>query len=165
MISAVSLAPSQVYVPEIFKFTDAPILSTSLLPASHVSSVLSDSYLLRKRRLLLGLCLPVYNTSSQKSWICLAFHSPIALMDVRRHSSQGNEMLHCKPSQIQLTPADVNELDERISNRRRAFFDVAKGKARLSTVPQLPTIILMMHWPGGTLYFLHPYSQTRREWS
>ncbi|KAM0708436.1 hypothetical protein Q7P35_005088 [Cladosporium inversicolor] len=50
-------------------------------------------------------------------------------------------MLHCKPSQIQLTPADINDLDERMSNRRRAFSDVVKGKARLSTGPRQTTTI------------------------
>lgn len=70
-------------------------------------------------------------------------------MDARQHPSQEYEMLHCKLSQIQLTPADVNELDERMSNRRRAFSDVAKGKARLSTGPRLPTIIAAAHAEGG----------------
>jgi hypothetical protein len=60
-------------------------------------------------------------------------------------------MLHCKPSQIQLTPADVNELDERISNRRRAFSDVAKGKARLSTGPRQTTIIAAAHAEDGII--------------
>lgn len=58
-------------------------------------------------------------------------------------------MLHYKPSQIQLTPADINELDERISNRRRAFSDVAKGKARLSTGPRQRTIIAAAHAEDG----------------
>jgi len=66
-------------------------------------------------------------------------------MDAHQHPSQKEEMLHCKSSQIQLTPADVNELDERISNRRRAFSDVVKGKARLSTGPRQPTIIAAGH--------------------
>ena len=70
-------------------------------------------------------------------------------MDTHRHPSQENDMLHCKPSQIQLTPADVNELDERMSNRRRAFSDVSKGKARLSTGPRLPTIIAAAHAEDG----------------
>lgn len=70
-------------------------------------------------------------------------------MDAHQHPSRENEMLHCKPSQIQLTPADVNELDERISNRRRAFSDVTKGKARLSTGPRLPTIIAAAHAEDG----------------
>lgn len=70
-------------------------------------------------------------------------------MSAHQHPSQENEMLHCKPSQIQLTPADVNELDERISNRQRAFSDVVKGKARLSTGPRLPTIIAAAHAEDG----------------
>jgi len=60
-------------------------------------------------------------------------------------------MLHCKPSQIQLTSADVNELDQRITNRRRAFSDVTKGKARLSTGPRLPTIIAAAHAENGII--------------
>ncbi|GAB7326430.1 hypothetical protein MBLNU13_g10442t2 [Cladosporium sp. NU13] len=76
-------------------------------------------------------------------------------------------MLHCKPSQIQLTAADVNELDERISNRRLAFSDVAKGKARLSTGPRLPTIIAVARAEGG-IVAQHaststPYSPPRPE--
>ena len=70
-------------------------------------------------------------------------------MDARRRASHENDMLHCKPSQIQLTPADVNELDERMSNRRRAFSDVAKGKARLSTGPRQTTIIAAAHAEDG----------------
>lgn len=62
-------------------------------------------------------------------------------MDVRQHARQEDTMLHCKPSQIQLTPADINDLDERMSNRRRAFSDVVKGKARLSTGPRQTTTI------------------------
>jgi hypothetical protein len=79
----------------------------------------------------------------------LYFYVSITLMDARQHLSQENKMLHCKPSQIQLTSADVNELDERISNRRRAFSDMTKGKARLSTGPRLPTIIAAAHAEGG----------------
>jgi hypothetical protein len=60
-------------------------------------------------------------------------------------------MLHCKPSQIHLTPADVNELDERILNRRRAFSDVAKGKARLSTGPRQTTIVAAAHTEDGII--------------
>lgn len=64
--------------------------------------------------------------------------------------SQEDKMLHCKPSQIQLTPADVNELEQRILNRRRAFSDVAKGKARLlSTGPRQTTIIAAAHAEDG----------------
>jgi hypothetical protein len=61
------------------------------------------------------------------------------------------DMLHCKPSQIQLTSADVNDLEHRIhaANRRRAFSDVTKGKARLSTGPRLPTIIAAAHVEDG----------------
>lgn len=59
------------------------------------------------------------------------------------------EMLHCKPSQIGLTPADINELDERMATRRRASSDVTKGKARLSTGPRLPTIIAGAHAEDG----------------
>lgn len=70
-------------------------------------------------------------------------------MDARRRESQDDKMLHCKPSQIQLTPADVNEFDERISNRRRAFSDVAKGKARLSTGPRQTAIIAAAHTEDG----------------
>jgi hypothetical protein len=62
-----------------------------------------------------------------------------------------NDMLNCKPSQIQLTSADVNELEHRIhvANRRRAFSDTTKGKARLSTGPRLPTIIAPAHAEDG----------------
>jgi hypothetical protein len=70
-------------------------------------------------------------------------------MDARRRASQENDMLHCKPSQIQLTPADVNELDERMSNRRRAFSDMAKGKPRLSTGPRQTAIIAAAHAEDG----------------
>jgi hypothetical protein len=62
-----------------------------------------------------------------------------------------NDMLHCKASQVQLTAADVNELEHRmhVANRRRAFSDATKGKARLSTGPQLPTIIAAAHPEDG----------------
>jgi hypothetical protein len=76
------------------------------------------------------------------------------------------EMLHCKPSQIQLTTADVRELDRRMANRRRASSsDVSKGKARLSTGPRLPTIIAAAHAEDG-IAAQHaststPYSPTR----
>ena len=72
-------------------------------------------------------------------------------MHTRRRASREDEMLHCKPSQIQLTPADVNEVEERMSNRRRAFSEVAKGKARLSTGPRLPTIIAAVHAEDGII--------------
>lgn len=49
-----------------------------------------------------------------------------------------DNMLRCNPSQIQLTS---NDLERHTLNRRRALSDVAKGKARLSTGPCLPTII------------------------
>lgn len=70
-------------------------------------------------------------------------------MESQRPSSQENKMLRCKPSQIQLTSADVNELDERIANRRRAFSDITRNKARLSTGPRLPTIIAAAHAEDG----------------
>ena len=72
-------------------------------------------------------------------------------MHTRRRASREDEMLHCKPSQIQLTPADINEVEERMSNRRRAFSEVAKGKARLSTGPRLPTIIAAVHAEDGII--------------
>lgn len=69
-----------------------------------------------------------------------------ASMEETLHQPRFDEkMLHCKPTQIELTSADINELDDRMATRRRASSDVTKGKARLSTGPRLPTIIAAPH--------------------
>lgn len=54
-------------------------------------------------------------------------------------------MISYRPSQINLVPSDIQHLEERIALRRRAFSDLGKGKARLSTGPGLPTIVTTLH--------------------
>ena len=64
------------------------------------------------------------------------------------NDSVQDDMLRCNPSQIQLTSNDVSDLEHRTINRRRALSDVAKGKARLSTGPRLPTYSAAAHEDG-----------------
>lgn len=59
-------------------------------------------------------------------------------------------MLRCKSSQIHLTSADINDLEERLAARRSSHPSTGKGKARLSTAPRLPTIIAARREDFGT---------------
>jgi hypothetical protein len=79
-----------------------------------------------------------------------------------------DDMLRCNPSQIQLTSNDISDLEHHTITRRRALSDVAKGKARLSTGPRLPTFSAAAHDDGITAHHsstatVHPPSHRKRD--
>jgi hypothetical protein len=79
-----------------------------------------------------------------------------------------DDMLRCNPSQIQLTSNDISDLEHHTLTRRRALSDVAKGKARLSTGPRLPTFSAAAHEDGFGVHHsstatVHPPSHRKRD--